>query len=77
METVTLPEQYSERIKTIAGYPIRITSYRLWDTFYAKTEVVLDGMGGWFARAEGSTQAVAEANVIAEAEWLLAKRRIA
>ena len=77
METVTLPEQYSERIKTIAGYPIRVTSYRLGDTFYAKTEVALDGMGGWFARAEGSTQAGAEANVIAEAEWLLAKRRIA
>jgi hypothetical protein len=77
METVTLPEQYSEQIKTIAGYPIRVTSYRLWDTFYAKTEVALDGMGGWFARAEGSTQAGAEASVIAEAEWLLAKRRIA
>ena len=52
METVTLPEQYSEQIKTISGYPIRITSYRLWDTFYAKTEVALEGMGGWFARAE-------------------------
>ena len=63
METVTLPEQYSERIKTIAGYPIRVTSYRLWDTFYAKTEVALDGMGGWFAGAEGSTQAGAEASV--------------
>ena len=46
METVTLPEQYSEQIKTIAGYPIRVTSYRLWDIFYAKTEVALDGMGG-------------------------------
>jgi hypothetical protein len=77
METVTLPEQYSAQIKTIGGYPIRVTSYRLWDTFYAKTEVALDGMGGWFARAEGSTQAGAEASVIAEAEWLLAKRRIA
>ena len=60
METVTLPEQYSERIKTVAGYPIRVTSYRLWDTFYAKTEVAVDGMGGWFARAEGTTQAGAE-----------------
>jgi hypothetical protein len=49
METVTLPEQYSEQIKTISGYPIRVTSYRLWDTLYAKTEVALDGMGGWFA----------------------------
>jgi hypothetical protein len=68
-------EQYSEQIKTIAGYPIRVTSYRLWDTFYAKTAVALDGMGGWFARSEGSTQVGAEANVIAEAEWLLAKRR--
>jgi hypothetical protein len=75
MEIVTLPEQYSERIETIAGYPIRITSYRLWDTFYSKTEVALDGMGGWFARAEASTQAEAEASVIAEAEWLLVKRR--
>ena len=75
MEIVTLPEHYSERIETIAGYPIRITSYLLWDTFYAKTEVALDGMGGWFARAEGSTQAGAEANVIAEADRLLVKRR--
>ena len=45
METVTLPEQYSAQIKTIGGYPIRVTSYRLWDTFYAKTEVALDGIG--------------------------------
>ncbi|MFY9530661.1 MAG: hypothetical protein WBC04_02035 [Candidatus Acidiferrales bacterium] len=73
MEIVTLPEQYSERIETIAGYPIRITSYRLWDTFYAKAEVALDGMGGWFARAEGSTQSGAEASVIARAERLLLK----
>jgi hypothetical protein len=75
MKTVTLPEQYSEKIETIAGYPIRVTSYRLWDTFYAKAEVALDGMGGWFARAEGNTQVGAEASVIAEAGWLLAKRR--
>jgi hypothetical protein len=73
MELVTLPEQYSERIETIARYPIRITSYRLWETFYAKAEVALDGMGGWFARAEGSTQIGAETSVIAKAERLLAK----
>ena len=75
METVTLPEQYSKRIETIAGYPIRVTSYRLWGTFYAKAEVALDGMGGWFATAEGSTQAGAEANLIANAERLLARHR--
>jgi len=75
METVTLPEQYSKRIETIAGYPIRITSYRLWDTFYAKAEVALDGMGGWFTTAEGSTQAGAEANLIANAERLLTRYR--
>ena len=75
METVTLPEQYSKRIETIAGYPIRITSYRLWDTFYAKVEVALDGMGGWFAMAEGSTQAGAEASLIANAERLLTRHR--
>ncbi len=73
METVTLPEQYSERIETIAGYPVRITSYRLWDTFYAKAEVALEGMGGWFARAEGSTQTGAETRVIAKAQMLLMK----
>ena len=48
------------------------TSYRLWDTFYATAEVAL---GGWFARPEGSTKAGVEGSVIAEAEWLLAKRR--
>jgi hypothetical protein len=72
MENVTLPEQYSERIEMIAGSPIRVTSYRLWDTFYAKAEVAL---GGWFAGPEGSTKAGVEGSVIAEAEWLLAKRR--
>ena len=75
METVTLPEQYSKRIETIAGYPIRVTSYRLWGTFYAKAEVALDGMGGWFATAEGSTQAGAEANLIANAERLVTRYR--
>jgi hypothetical protein len=34
-------------------YPIRVSSYRLWDTFYVKTEVALDRVGGWrIARAE-------------------------
>jgi hypothetical protein len=73
MENVTLPEQYSERIETIAGYPVRITSYRLWDTFYAKAEIALEGMGGWLARAEGSTQSGAEASVIAKTQQLLSK----
>ena len=75
METLTLPEQYSKRIETIAGYTIRVTSYRLWDTSYAKAEVALDGMGGWFAMAEGSTQTGAEANLIANAERLLTTYR--
>ena len=25
---MTLPEQYSEHIKTIGGYPVRVTSFR-------------------------------------------------
>jgi len=75
METVTPARAIFRANQDNSGYPIRVTSYRLWDTFYAKTEVALDGMGGWFARAEGSTQAGAEASVIAEAEWLLARRR--
>ncbi len=74
METVTLPEQYSERIETIAGYPVRITSYRLWDTFYAKAEIALEGTGGWLARTEGSTQTGAETSVIAKTQQLIAKR---
>jgi hypothetical protein len=73
MSSITLPDQYSERIQTIADYPVRITSYRLWDTFYAKAEIALDGTGGWIARAEGSTQTRTEAGVIAEAEELLTK----
>ena len=73
METVTLPEHYSERIETIAGYRAQLTSYRLWDTFYAKAEFALEGMGGWFARAEASTQTGAETRVIAKARILLMK----
>ena len=72
MGIVTLPEQYSVRIETITGHPVRITSYRLWDTYYAKAEMAIEGMGGWFARAEGSTKAGAEASLIATVEGLLA-----
>ena len=70
-ETVTLPEQYSERIETIADYPVRITSYKLWDTFYAKADIALEGMGGCIAKAEGSTKAGAETIVTAKAQSLL------
>lgn len=73
METVTLPEQYSERIEIIVGYPVRITSYRLWDTFYAKADIALEGMGGCIAKAEGGTKSGAECSVMAKAQMLLAK----
>ncbi len=69
--TTMLPEQYSRRTENVAGYPVVITSYRLWDTYYAKAEIALPGMGGWFARAEGSTQAGAEAKLLAEVGRLL------
>ncbi len=45
----------------------------LWDTFYAKAEIALEGMGGCIARAEGSTQTGAEASLIAKAGRLLAR----
>ncbi len=72
-ESVTLPEQYCGRIEAIAGYPVRITSYQLWDTFYAKADIALEGMGGCVARAESSMQTGAETSVMVKAQRLLAK----
>ena len=71
MPKAMLPEQYSRHTENIAGYPVTITCYRLWDTYYAKAEIDLPGMGGWFARAEGSTQAGAEAVLLSDVQRLL------
>jgi hypothetical protein len=75
MRIVTLPEQYSVRTETVSGYQVLISSYRLWETYYAKAEMALPEIRAWFARAEGSTQAGAEEKVLDEARRVLEQKR--
>ena len=75
MTIVTLPEQYSVRTETVSGYKVLISSYRLWDTYYAKAEMALPEIRAWFARAEGATQSAAEEKVLDEARRALEQTR--
>lgn len=67
MPTEVIPEEYSERLVWIGGYPVAITSYRLGNTYYAKATIALFGMGGRIAMQDGCTKAEAEDRVKAEA----------
>ncbi len=69
--TEAIPEEYTERIEMIAGYPVAVSSYRLGGTYYAKAAIALFGTGGRIATAEDTTKAAAEEKVRAEVEKLL------
>jgi len=67
MPAELVPQEYSERIEMIAGYPVAITSYRLGVTYYAKATIALLGMGARIAVAGAPTKEAAEEEVRAEA----------
>jgi hypothetical protein len=66
-------EEYSERQLEIAGWPIRLTTYRLGETFHCKVDNV--SPGAWVARASGSTREQAEQEAIAIAQRRLLRTR--
>ncbi len=66
-------EQYRERTLEVAGWPVRLTSYKLGDMFHCTADNVSPGAN--VARATGATQEEAEQKALAKAEERLAKTR--
>ena len=65
------PEDYSERTMTLAGWPIRIVTYRLGATY--RTTIDNTDPGAWVVKAEGATKAEAEGKALKEAQALFEK----
>lgn len=68
------PEDHSERTLELAGWPVRVTSYKLGDTYRAHADNVSPGAN--IAHAIGATKDEAEQRVLAKAEERLAKTRV-
>ena len=67
------PEDYSERELELAGWPVKVISYKLGEKYLAVADNVSPGAN--IARAEGTTKAEAEQGVIDKAEKRLAETR--
>lgn len=65
------PEEYSERKEQLAGWEVRIVTYRLESTY--RTTIDNTDPGAWVVKAEGATKHEAESKAIKEAETLLEK----
>jgi hypothetical protein len=71
---VLTPSEWREREESHAGFPFRVTSYRLGEVFRAQaSNVSPDAVIG---RAEGTTREEAEARVIEIARRRLARTRV-
>jgi hypothetical protein len=66
-------EDYSERLLEVAGWPLRLISYRLGETFYCKADNV--SPGALVARAAGASREEAEAKALQTAGERLARTR--
>jgi hypothetical protein len=67
------PEQYSEQLLEVQGWPLRLISYRLGETFYCKADNV--SPGALIARATGSTREEAERAALEKAGERLGRTR--
>ena len=65
------PEEYSERTQQLAGWEIRIVTYRLGVVY--RTTVDNTDPGAWVVKTEGPTKQEAEAKALREAQALLEK----
>ena len=66
-------EEYRERKEQLAGWPVKIVSYRLGGTHHVS--IHNEEPGAWIVKAQGSTLAEAEAEARRRAEEALAKTR--
>ena len=64
---------YAERTVEVAGWPLRVTSYRIGVRWHATAENV--SPGAWFARTTATSRADAEAAAIEKARGRLEKTR--
>jgi hypothetical protein len=65
------PEDYSERTEQLAGWPIRIVTYRLSGLYH--TTIDNTDPGAWVVKAQGATKQETESKALKEAEGLLEK----
>ena len=65
------PEDYSDRTQDLAGWPIRIVSYRLEGTY--RTTIDNTDPGAWVVKTTGATKDEAESTALKEAQVLLEK----
>ena len=66
-------EQYQEVKETIAGWPVKITSYKLGDKFYVTVDNV--SPGAWICKTQGSTLEAAEKEARTKAAEMLGRTR--
>lgn len=67
------PEHYSERELELAGWPVRLISYRLGESWHCKIDNV--SPGAQIARSTSSSQGDAEKTALSKAERRLASTR--
>jgi hypothetical protein len=65
------PELYSERLLEAHGWPLRLISYRLGETFHCKADNV--SPGALIARATGATREEAESQALETASQRLGR----
>jgi len=66
-------EEYRERQIELAGWPVKLSSYRLGEEWHAKADNVSPGAA--LARTTGATRAEAEDKASRRAEELLGRTR--
>lgn len=71
--TPLAPTEYQERVVEIAGWQVKLSSYKLGDAWHAKADNV--SPGAWLARHTGSTRQEAEQKSMDRATELLARTR--
>ena len=67
------PTDYSERQLEVAGWPVKVTSYKLGAVYRATVDNV--SPGAWIARSDGATKLEAETTALDRARQLLEKTK--
>ena len=66
-------EDYSTKTLEVEGWKVRLTSYKLGDTYHCTADNV--DPGAWIARTEGATREEAENRALERARQLLGRTR--
>lgn len=66
-------EEYKEQKYELAGWPVRMTSYKMGDKYFAKIDNV--SPGAQIARAEGATREEAESKATEDAQRRLQRTK--